>query len=183
MTQHATARRVHAAAQDVDDPADVTRRTDLHLVTSTDTGQPPVPAPAVVRHPIPQQIVALVSRGVTLDKVAQAVGEPEAAVRRRLHRSLVEAGLGPWPRRMAVLLRLHEEADRWPFSPRERQIAELIHAGQTLEEIAATLQIAVGTVRAHLHRALARRDVAHSSSGMRARLCQHLLASDGTSRT
>lgn len=122
------------------------------------------------------QIVALIGQGKSPAQVARALGVTEPVVRRHLSQSLTGAGLDEWPIRMAVLLRGQDTQAARLFSPRERQIAELIRAGHSLLDIAEALHIAVGTVRAHLHRALAKCGIGHTPSGIRAHLCRHVAA-------
>lgn len=122
------------------------------------------------------QVVELIGQGRSPGQVARTLGITEPSVRRHLSQSMTGARLDEWPIRMAVLLRLHDADAAPPLSPREREIAALIGQGHRLLDIAETLHIAVGTVRAHLHRALAKRGVGHTPSGVRAHLCRHLAA-------
>jgi RNA polymerase sigma factor (sigma-70 family) len=125
-------------------------QTGGSTVGRLDVEAPPGPVdPEVLDQLLSHLAVALLTAGARLDPVPPSAGEraPASDEERRVH----------------------EAAERWRLTPREREVLVLVIQGRTNKEIAGRLGCQEGTVEVHVSKAL-RKSGAGNRAGLAARV-------------
>ena len=84
---------------------------------------------------------------------------------RGLRRSRIVELVDPaWPNAVTIIVR-PRDTDRFKaLTPREREVAQLLAAGQSNKEIAAGLRLSVATVKDHVHNVLRKSELSNRAA-------------------